>query len=231
MKEQQYQPGQVVGFFAGCPVCAARQRSALPKGTHFRIVSGYHFGRTGVVVKDAARHQVRPYEFLAQMDDEPATTSGEFSYEIELVEPLPPSPKPDWAPGLSLRDFAAFHEEILKLCTSSVSNGRWKTNFQSLALLAVWIWQKRIPIPPEELWAVLAAHGVPKIARGCGADVRLRARLPRPRMWKETDQEEEKERANKDPNSTRGNRADAVPLRELGPTLEVINVRFSESKN
>jgi hypothetical protein len=165
MKEQQYQPGQVVGFLERCPICTARQRGALPKETPFRIISGSHFGRTGVVVKDAERHKLRPYEFLAQMDNEPPTVQWRILYEIELVEPLPPSPKPDWAPDLSLKDFAALHEEILRLCTKSVLNGRWKTNLQSLALLAVRIWRERIPIPPEELWAVLAAHGVPKVAK------------------------------------------------------------------
>ncbi len=165
MKESQYAPGQIVGFLAGCLVCAARQRGGLPKGTHFRIISGYHFGRTGVVVKKAERYQVRPYEFLAQMDDEPYNHQRRILYEIELVEPLPPSPRPEWFPGLFLNDFATFHDEILRMCTASVSGGRWRTDLQTLALLAVQIWQQRIPIPPEELWAVLLAHGAPNSAK------------------------------------------------------------------
>ena len=165
MTESEYKPGQIVGFLAGCPVCAARQRGALPKGAHFRILSGYNFGRTGVVVREAERHQIRAYEFLAQMDDEPDTWQRRILYETELVEPLPASPKPDWAPGLCLVDFAAFHDDLVHFCTTSSSGRKWRTDLSALTLLTVRIWQERIPIPPEELWAVLSAHGVPTYAK------------------------------------------------------------------
>jgi len=165
MTESQYKPGQIVGFLANCPVCASRQRGALPKGTPFRIISGYHFGRTGVVVQEAPRHQVRPYEFLAQMDDEPSTWQCRILYEIELVEPLPAAPKPNWAPGLSLADFAAIHNELIKFCEASSSGRRWRTDLHRLSFITARIWEERIPIPAEELWAILAAHGVPSSAK------------------------------------------------------------------
>ena len=156
-----YPPGEIIGFLSGCPVCAARRRGPLPKGTRFQIISGHHSGKTGIVTEEAERHKIRPYKFLAQMDGEPETQQQRILYEIEFVEPLPLSPRPDWCSGLHLRDLAAFHNEVLRLCDASASGGPWQTDFRSLAVLTIKIWQQRISISPDELWAVLSAHGVP----------------------------------------------------------------------
>jgi hypothetical protein len=157
--------GQIAGFLAGCRICAARQRGALPQGSHFRIISGSNFGRTGVVVKEADRYQIEPYEFLAQMDDEPKLQQRRILYEIELVEPLSAAKNPNWTPAISLKDFATFHAKIIALCDSSNVNGMWLTDYDSLAVLTCEIWDNRISISGMELWRVLAAHGMPRSAK------------------------------------------------------------------
>lgn len=165
MTESHVKPGHLAGLFNGCPICAAKQRGPLSKGTRFRIISGFGSNRTGIVVEDAPQYPVRPYSILAQMDDEPMTHLQNIPYERDLVEPLPSPPKPDWAPRISLADYADFHEAIINFCHAGSVSRRWRTDPDSLSCITCQIWVKRIPIPSQELWGVLAAHGVPASAK------------------------------------------------------------------
>ena len=152
-------PGRAEGGLSGCPFCRFAN-SPLPQvGVRFRKLSGIDVGRTGTVVESPAPPPLCPKEFLAHMEGDPPETTMRI-LPREIIEPLPASEPPDWAPPISLADASELDMLIVSFCEHGNSADGWFINWEIFYRLISSVWRLRLPITGDELWRVLRAHGV-----------------------------------------------------------------------
>jgi hypothetical protein len=162
MARRSVVPGQIEGFLAGCPFCTARRKTSPDIGVRFRIISGPRAGETGVVIQKPERYSLRPTEIVAHMDNHLAGHDRRLLLDHELIQELPASPTPEWAPFLSFQDAAIVDDAIADFCTASYLASQWSTNWPVFFEIIRRIWEHRLPITAAELTDLLSAHGVRK---------------------------------------------------------------------
>jgi len=153
--------GRISGVAEGCPFCRAAATKTLASGVRFRLLSGYDAGRAGTVVQPPAPAPFPQSEFLAHMDGDPPSWQRRI-VRSSLIETLPASEVPAWAPPIELDLAAKLDVVIVSFCEAGSHNNHWNVNEQRLFEIIRFIWLKRLPLEPEELWKVLKAHGVPE---------------------------------------------------------------------
>jgi hypothetical protein len=156
-------PGQIEGFLAGCPFCAARSKGPPGVGARFRLITGLNAGKVGTVVKVVklpSGEPIWPYEIIAQMDDNPPHIQRRILFKFDLIQVLPEDPVPKWAPPLCLRDAAELDHAVVEFCEKSCSVEKWHPNWPAFYEIIRIVWNNRLPLEPGELWSVLEAHGV-----------------------------------------------------------------------
>jgi len=94
------------------------------------------------------------------MDGEPPNWQRRIGRH-QLIEILPAPGVPQWAPPIELVAAAQLDERIVSLCEAGRHNNGWHVSWPKLFEIIRFIWSKRLPLEPEELWLVLKAHGVP----------------------------------------------------------------------
>lgn len=160
--ERTIVPGEFEGFLAGCPFCTARRKRVLDVGARFRFLSGYFAGKTGTVVQEPDGYSSRPHEMLAQMDDEPPHVQSGLNTDTYLVQILPAPKPPTWAPPITMADAAPVDAAIVEFCQKSYLRRRWSLDWPAFYELIRVVWWNRLPLEPNELWAMMEAHGAPK---------------------------------------------------------------------
>ena len=158
-------PGQFEGFLGGCPFCTARRKGPPESGARFCIITGYNAGKTGTVVEVAKLpfgEPVWPYEFLAQMDEDPPNIQRRIRLDISLIQVLPFAPPPKWAPPLCLREAGELDHAVVEFCEKSCTAERWNINWPAFYEIIRIVWNNRLPLEPTDFWPVLNAHGIPK---------------------------------------------------------------------
>lgn len=157
--------GLSAGRKSGCPFCLARNGDLPKVGEKIRLLSDYRAGRTMKVVEAPSELPLRPGEILVEVDDDEPGFQQVVHTEWELIETLPGPPTPAWAPSISLREAEELDRIVLKCCDQSTGDSRQTSNLQPFYDLIRHVWQRRLPIEPKEIWAVLEAHGVPSNLR------------------------------------------------------------------
>ena len=156
------EPGVSAGRDSGCPFCLGRDRAVPMIGERIRILSDFMAGWTGTVVQPHPSMPVlQPGEVVVAMDGD--TSGGTFWVNTlrEVVETLPATPVPSWAPPISLREAEELDCLVVKFCHESAWKGRGTPNRQVFNQVIGHVWRRRLPIEPREMRLLLEAHGVP----------------------------------------------------------------------
>lgn len=153
------------GISSGCPFCKATKIKDMPKpGDLIRIITGYDAGMVARVVDNQYNIHLRNGQFLIRTDDDPpdhtSIINGEGMYRV-LFEHMPPSPIPNWAPPICLRYAAELDTAVVRFWVKSLKQDGSFNPIHAFLELITHIWDNRLPIKPEELWAFLEAHGFP----------------------------------------------------------------------
>lgn len=114
----------------------------------------------GTVVQSPAPPPLPPSEFLARMDGEPQHWQRRI-LPMDLIEVLPKSEPPPWAPPVEMRVAAELDGIVVKFCEAGFRNGHWFVDWPSFYQIIHFIWTNRLPLEAREVWAVLEAHGIP----------------------------------------------------------------------
>ena len=99
---------------------------------------------------------------MAQLDHEPPDCQTLVSTERQMIQIFPLGEILEWAPPLSMVDAGELDKQVVSFCHSSLSWGKWKTNWSFFNGIIGTTWRNRLPLEPEELWSVFRAHGVPE---------------------------------------------------------------------
>ncbi len=168
------QAGIEFGASSGCPFCRAASHARLATGTRFRLLSGHFAGQTGVLVPNGDGVSLRG-ERLARVDGEPA---GQLFRKLasDLIEPIPAQDMPTWYPPLKLRFAADLDSEVVAFCKAGRGRTRWVLEWEAFIDLIGFVWSRRLPLEPNQLWALLSAHGVPHHHRKTIIDFYTRGR-------------------------------------------------------
>lgn len=146
------------GIISGCPFCKAIN-SGLPQiRDKIKVISDIFEGLIGEVVN--SNYPLRNGEIEIHFLDSPPGDNYVINTDIDLVELLPYCPIPQWAPPLSLKQIARLHWFILHFCHKSSLHNKNKFINIEFIYLVVYIWMKRLPLEPQDLWAILKAHGI-----------------------------------------------------------------------
>lgn len=130
-------------------------------GERVRLLSGFRAGKHGIIVPPRGSVRNDPNLIVVQMDEDEPNMQQLVDLSFELVERLQSLPVPPWAPPISLRKTCELHERIIGFCKRSALGSVKNMNVTSLYVLIWHIWNKRLPLEPNDVWNMLEAHGVP----------------------------------------------------------------------
>jgi hypothetical protein len=123
-------------------------------------------GRTGMVSRVNPGSPFRVGALLVILDNDPEGIETVIDHPRDLFMKLPLPPIPNWAPPLILQEAGELDDAVIEFCRRCTTKGRWVWDHQAFYDLVAFVWRKRLPLTPEEVWTVLEAHGVPKKAKG-----------------------------------------------------------------
>lgn len=100
--------------------------------------------------------------FLVKADGDQTNTVQIVNPELDLFAPhAPAEPVARWLPPLSMSEAAALDEIVVSVCSRFAELGYDKWHCDTFYKLINHCWQKRLPLSVDEVWAILAAHGMP----------------------------------------------------------------------
>lgn len=135
----------------------------MPKvGETIRILGDYRAGVIGTVVPSPPLLAAEPHIIVIRVDDDPPEVTQMVNTRSELIERLPGPPVPDWVPPISLKEAEELDSRVVPFCEKSMSSKGWRPNLPYFYAIIRYVWYKRLPLEPSEIWQVLHAHGVPR---------------------------------------------------------------------
>ena len=146
---------------AGCSFCIASATRHFTPGQRVHLLSGSRAGKEATVVDPPESFKNDTDMIIVQMDEDDLNTQEMVNLRFDIVEQLPRLPIPLWAPPISIRKTSALHERIIGFCDKSTLGSVKNMNLTALYALIWHIWNKRLPLEPNEVWIILEAHGVP----------------------------------------------------------------------
>ena len=150
------------GRVAGCSFCTALATRHFAPEQRVRLLSGCYAGKEATVVDPPENFKNDRDIIIVQMDEDDFNTQQRVNLRFEIVERFPYLPVPIWAPQISIRKTCDLHERIIGFCDKSALGSAQNMDLTSLYALIWHIWNKRLPLEPNEVWNILDAHGVPK---------------------------------------------------------------------
>jgi len=159
-ESQLFTPGISAGMKAGCPFCLARKTGVPKVGETIRILSDFRAGQIGKVVPPPPIFASEPYKITIQAEGDPPDVTWTVNTMADLIERFPGPPVPDWAPPISLKEAEELDGRVVQFCEKSMSSKGWRPNLPYFYAIIRYIWYKRLPLEPAEVWRVLHAHGV-----------------------------------------------------------------------
>jgi len=159
--ERTIVPGHIEGFLAGCPFCTAKRIGVPEVGARFRVLTGLYAGRTGTVKKIPEKYSLDPFEIFCHLDGNKSNIQTRIVINHWLIQVLPESHIPEWAPPLSIQDAAPLDVAVVNFCQQSFSFHKSEPDISSFYELIRIIWRNRLPLQPNELLSILKAHGLP----------------------------------------------------------------------
>lgn len=127
-----------------------------------RFLSGSRAGKEATVFEppDSFENDIRM--IMVHMDEDDLNNQQMVNLHFEIIERLPSLQVPTWAPPISILKTFELHERIINFCDKSTCGSLTNMSLPSLYVLIYHIWNKRLPVEPNEVWYILEAHGVPK---------------------------------------------------------------------
>lgn len=151
-----------LGFRAGCPFCAARLEKRPSLGQRIIILNGSRAGMLGTVSCIDLDSRFRVGTFLVKADGDQANAEQIVNPELDLFAPYASVEfVAKWLPPLSMCEAAAFDEIVVYVCSRFAELGYDKWHRVTFYRLIEYCWQKRLPLSDNEIWGILAAHGMP----------------------------------------------------------------------
>jgi hypothetical protein len=149
------------GRVAGCPFCIASANRQFRPGERIQIISGSNAGRKGTIVDPPESIKNNPELLVVQMDDESLDQQLMVNSGHAIHERLPSLQIPSWAPPLSIRKSSDLHEELMGFCKINTTKSITDINTTSLYFIIWYVWNKRLPLEPTNIWNMMEAHGIP----------------------------------------------------------------------
>jgi hypothetical protein len=157
--------GMDAGKLSGCPICLSRC-GKLPNPGDEIILMSFMAGATGIVSRVDPGFPFNPGTFLIRLPTDRENVEMIIDPTRDLYANLPLPAIPPWAPPLSLRDAGELDGAIISFCHRCTAKRKWLWVQEAFFGLIGFVWERRFPLTPEELWGVLRAHGVPDRERG-----------------------------------------------------------------
>lgn len=143
------------GSASGCAFCKARFNKSAPLQGEILLLNGFDAGQRGEVIESGDDWVT----IVCRMENGTARFVDPFLSLFSIV-PLPA--KPSWFPPLDIRDAFIVDEAVvwfLDQCQPDRKAFEWSAvGFDEVIRTC---WERRIPILPSEIVAVLTAHGLP----------------------------------------------------------------------
>lgn len=149
------------GRAAGCPFCIASASRQFRTGERIRILSGSNSGKQGTIVDTPESIKNNPDIIVVQLDEDGLDVQLMVNLGHDIVEHLPSLSIPTWAPSLSIRKTSDFHEELISFCKTNTTKYIKDINTTSLYFIIWYVWNKRLPLEPLDVWNMMEAHGIP----------------------------------------------------------------------
>lgn len=151
-----------LGHRAGCPFCAARLERRPSLGQRIIILNGFRAGMVGTVSGIDLDSCFRVGTFLVKEDGDQTNSQQIVNPELDLfTRHAPAKPVAKWLPPLSMREAAALDEIVVSVCSRFAELEYDKWHRGTFYRLIEHCWRKRLPLSDDEVWAILAAHGMP----------------------------------------------------------------------
>jgi len=161
MDADMVEPGPTAGAASGCQFCVARTAPPLARGERFRVLTAdvHALGATGTALENTGNGQTA---LRVALDGDQPGTESLIDLKRVLLERLPGTPPAPWA--LPIPQGYAEHVDLLVVNIAAATN--WLSiavpDWERIYALIHYIWDQQLPIYPEELQTVLAAHGIPE---------------------------------------------------------------------
>lgn len=147
------------GIANGCPFCTARVDRRPPPGAAIVFLCGSDVGQIGVVsANQPGWGDTR--QFCVKMNYGHPNHLRIVSPWLELFLAPGTMGVPDWMPPLSIEDACALHEQVLESLRRHPDPRGRKGASDMIRGIISRCWWERLPLSGEEVWRVLAAHGV-----------------------------------------------------------------------
>jgi hypothetical protein len=157
--------GLLIGRGSGCPFCTAIGRERPQVGDKIRVLCEVRsprglVGITGTVIETPEGAIRKLGEIFVEFDDE-RLGPGPLNFDHMLVETLPGGSLPPWVPPIPLKEAGQLDLIARLLCTEHHPGSHPTPDLSLLYEFIGYIWQQRLPLTGDEVWAVLEAHGAP----------------------------------------------------------------------
>lgn len=151
-----------LGQRAGCPFCAARLERRPSLGQRIIILNGFRAGMVGTVSCVDLDSGYRVGTFLIKEDEDQANSQQIVNPELDLFTlHSPVESVAKWLPPLSMCEAAALDEIVVSVSSRFAEFEYDKWHPDTFYKLIDYCWRKRLPLSDAEIWAILAAHGIP----------------------------------------------------------------------
>ena len=99
--------------------------------------------------------------FLVKEDEDQTNSQQIVNPELDLFAPHAPAESvAKWLPPLSMREAAALDEIVVSVCSRFAEPRYDKWHCSIFYKLISYCWQERLPLSGDDIWKILAAHGM-----------------------------------------------------------------------
>ena len=158
--------GRTAGARAGCQYCLARTAPPVEPGEPVRLLSGVRAGTTGTVQRRDPESGWLPNYVPVVINEAEAGGVISVNREKDLLERVPGAPPASWALPVKMRYGERIDQLVVTLAEATNWDHLHELDWERFYQLVYYVWNEQLPVQPEELQAVLQAHGIPD--RRCG---------------------------------------------------------------
>ena len=138
-----------------CPYCMGRKTARPAVGDQLFFLRDMFAGGIATCTADEG---FRQSEFLVRFHGMATDQQMTISFERDEFVKTPLKPLPNWICPLSIEDMGALESACIYQIMDTLQDGiefRPRTLWSIISV----VWQRRLPITADEIWAVALAHG------------------------------------------------------------------------
>lgn len=152
------------GLISRCPFCLAASNRWPIVGTTIIFLTGLDIGHAGKVVEDRPENR-RGDRFAVRMPyDRNGVTRSVMPFH-DLYLDVNEFSLPTWMPPLSIEDAAHVHDGMLRYLVGTAASRSRRVHKEAIQSLIATCWWRRLPLDGNDIWPMLAAHGVRESAQ------------------------------------------------------------------